>query len=1099
MVNNVLQDIWDGSVLFQSSMHKLHRARFLTNEDIISSSYGRRGPGVRYRYQDASLFKLSRLRVPRYRHIINLASFCVLLTLYVSVLHVRSAYFSAVECMFWLWGFGFVIDEIVAFNDAGFTLYVMSLWNIFDSIILLLIVSFTVLRVLCFWFRQNGQHDKYLFCTRTAYDLLAAGAIFLFPRLFSFLDNYQNFSRMFISARRMIIDLITAMIVISLCSSGFWVAFTMAFARDVFTADQVAYDLLKIFFGFSPAVWNSWEYYSVIGRVVLLLFLFMCNFLVITILVAVLTNSFAEVTQNAHEEHRYQFAVNTITMIKSESSSLFAYAVPLNLIEWVIRPLNYVLPLRDFLILNRTIIKVTHLPILLSIFTYEKMYVKLAANKEKKKKEAIKERHKNVQHRQQELQKQQAQYEIQQEERKKQKIRKNQGPPMKGHTKTASSSSSNLKSSKGKKGTKKALLGGNGEVSTSNLLVLNAQMDALDQSGEPIVSNQDLLDEVFQRPYEGSVRASFSYANSHIHPSGENRPTTGYGSMGSTNMTAKPTSPSVRVASRTQAPSVVAGDEDFRLRRTRSRQRQDSIWSQSRYFNPNLTPSNRNASGQYIHNSDPEEFGKHVDDGMMNDGADDEADSEPDATDVPDDFSLYGAGGGRVRPEKQKSSGTRSNSGIKYFSQFRRDGSPVQLPAPVVRKYSGFQSHAKLEPISSYEDEKEIFFPRTGGRKTPKESKLFTGEINSTNDSITPSVGQLPVVNATGTVRRPPKRIMSREQVASPNSFKTSKISATEGDAESESESDMSCDDVKLTIPNYLKRSRLMSTTSSTIPGAGGGSGMGTGMALSPTVSTTSAFEKYLIQGSHLKPMGRGRLRNIMIDDDDGYTIKGKGKSSNRDDDDDDDEDDEDEEEEDEEEEEEKDSLDPSDMAEEIQSMTRMVIGRMDELESSVKKIEHLLTALAIQGGGGSTAEEADNDSLGTTKTGSRKSAAFAQKSAVSTPTSNPTPPLASTSASAPAPTQMLTSTQIPAVTVSAVLSLADKSKVDDSDVITRSSSSTKVNLRPTQDPDRRKLQGRGLPAVLKKGGNPGVMRVPTEADFYQSEDEYEDILGSEE
>lgn len=1040
MVNRVLQDIWDGSILFQSSMHKLHRTRNLTSEALISSSYGRRGPGVRYRYQDASIFKLSRLRVPRYRHIINLASFVVLLILYVSVLHTRSKVFSTVECVFWLWGLGFVLDEIVAFNDAGFTLYVMSLWNMFDLIILLLIVSYVILRLFCFWFRENGYYDYYLFCTRTAYDLLAAGAIFLFPRLFSLLDNYQNFSSMIISARRMIIDLLIAMIVICACSSGFWVAFTLAFARDVFTADQVAYDLLRIFFGFSPVVWNSWEYYSFIGRGVLLLFMFVCNFLIVTILVAVLSNSFAHVTENAHEEHRYLFAVNTITMIKSESSTLFAYAAPLNLLEWVIRPLDYFVSFRDFLIINRTIIKITHLPILLSIFVYEKTYVRLAVNRENKMNEALTERRKVVEQRHQQLQQQQEQYDAQEAERKKQKTRKNHGPPTtssssaatKGSTKPIAGAiaSPGSKPSKTKKAVRKALIGGTGEnhkVSTSNLLTLNAQMNTMSEhAGEPKVLNKDLLDEVFQRPYEGSIRGrpSFSMANfeNPFYPTAVAKPTgdrlgvPGYGSMGSTNGDPQ-TQRLRRTTSRARVSSVATGDEDFRLRRARSQQRKDSMLSQARYFY-NSTNNNRNTDHLTQNYSDPEESMRRFEENMKRWGLnealedDDDADSEPDATDICDDSS--------VNNYNHSTGNQNSNQGINYFSRYRSDGSPVHIPVvdPVAtpagntfrsaRKYSSFSGQPKLDPISSYDDDSSGVRKLAAGdskaaamSNRSRASRFNRGVSGKSSSSLRLRKDS---DSGTGTVtrrRRSSKRTrrdpdnnghhsgssqLQNRFVASPDSIKpTSDANEESPSSGSEKEetgitknTNKNNPTSALTVPARVQqRSRGFSDASYMIPLSGNdGSGalkpdkgdIQNMMSLSPAVSTTTAFEKYLIQSAKqakgLKKHGLGSSSSknkasataLMLDqvdddyegddgdadeddedDDEDDAIMGSGSNTSND---------------------EKDLSDNSlsdSVAEEIQSMTRMVLGRMDELESSVKKIEHLLTELAIRGEGGDT------------------------------------------------------------------------------------------------------------------------------------------------
>ncbi len=93
--------------------------------------------------------------------------------------------------------------------------------------------------------------------------------------------------------------------------------------------------------------------------------------LIVTILVTVLTNSFMAVVKNAEEEHQFLFAVNTISMVKSDA--LFSYVPPTNIVGWLLIPMKYVMPFKTFLRMNRLIIKLSHIPILFSIFLYERV------------------------------------------------------------------------------------------------------------------------------------------------------------------------------------------------------------------------------------------------------------------------------------------------------------------------------------------------------------------------------------------------------------------------------------------------------------------------------------------------------------------------------------------------------------------------------------------------------------------------------------------------------------------------------------------------------------------------------------------------------
>ena len=406
-----LESIWAGNIVFHSEADNLHRkpssgeepfnrhrgSRYGTIEehsptalpaDSVLSRKAREtrtnkrpsleAPSARrsvtlYNPRDASLFKLSRLRVPRYRQVLSTASFAVMLALFVTVLMERSVHITPLEVVFWLWSAGYMLDEVVGFTEQGFGLYILSFWNAFDLGILLLFVMYYCLRLYGLALAdENKKHIAYM-----AYDVLAATAILLFPRLFSILDHYRYFSQLLIAFRMMAQDLLAILALIVISCSGFFVAFTLSFADEDTDGSGVAYELFQILMGFTPAAWEKWSGYNMLGKAIMTVFLIICHFLIVTILITVLTNSFMAIVQNANEEHQFLFAVNTISMVKSDA--LFSYIAPTNVFGWVMSPLRYVMPFRQYVKLNRTIIKVTHFPILFVIFSYERMFVSRSA------------------------------------------------------------------------------------------------------------------------------------------------------------------------------------------------------------------------------------------------------------------------------------------------------------------------------------------------------------------------------------------------------------------------------------------------------------------------------------------------------------------------------------------------------------------------------------------------------------------------------------------------------------------------------------------------------------------------------------------------
>ncbi len=274
LVVQQLEAIWSGAITFYSASDSLHR-RTTTAEPLLSAGSRRPSdvrtpllagqpgkedqarnqgfhPGRRtamlYDPRNASLFKLSRLRVPCYRHFLSTCSLAVLVVLFLAVLVRRSKLITPLELVFWFWSAGFMLDELVGFTEQGFSLYIMSFWNIFDLGILLLLIVYYFMRVYgVFLIDANNWNEM-------AYDVLAANAILLLPRIFSVLDHHPYFSQLLIAFRLMAVDLAAIFILVLISCSGFFVFFTLS--RNSHDAGDIAYKIFQILMGFSPAAWE---------------------------------------------------------------------------------------------------------------------------------------------------------------------------------------------------------------------------------------------------------------------------------------------------------------------------------------------------------------------------------------------------------------------------------------------------------------------------------------------------------------------------------------------------------------------------------------------------------------------------------------------------------------------------------------------------------------------------------------------------------------------------------------------------------------------------------------------------------------------------
>lgn len=268
LVVQQLEAIWAGTIVFHSAADNLHRKpqrnsvlygrRYGTLEEpsprtlpvdaavsrkasahSLSPAVTARRSVTLYDPREASLFKLSRLRVPRYRQLFSTLSFAVMLGLFLAVLVEKSLEITPLEIIFWIWSAGYMLDEVVGFSEQGFGLYIMSVWNAFDLGILMLFFAYYVLRLYGILMPDVRKHHV----ANMAYDVLASTAVLLFPRAFSVLDHYKYFSQLLIAFRMMAQDLVAVLILILISCSGFFVAFTLSFSDVKTDSNAIAYAL----------------------------------------------------------------------------------------------------------------------------------------------------------------------------------------------------------------------------------------------------------------------------------------------------------------------------------------------------------------------------------------------------------------------------------------------------------------------------------------------------------------------------------------------------------------------------------------------------------------------------------------------------------------------------------------------------------------------------------------------------------------------------------------------------------------------------------------------------------------------------------------
>lgn len=244
---------------------------------------------------------------------------------------------------FWMLALSFNFDNLLKLMHIEFKFLKKILWTFFDLLIVILIdISFGMRLLLGF---DMISHSTY-------YSVFSLISILLFPRMLSVFNNYEFFNMLIVSFKKMSFNMIAMVFLFASLIFGFFLCF-ISLTIDLSTS-EVAFTMLQLFFGFTPAVWDHWNNYNVLGRGIQISYLFLIQFIVATILAIVLSNVFVKVSETNKEEFEYLKTTNLIIYMKwgnlhwSSGTSRFG----------VIAAFNYIVNIFKF-------------PIILVIYFYE--------------------------------------------------------------------------------------------------------------------------------------------------------------------------------------------------------------------------------------------------------------------------------------------------------------------------------------------------------------------------------------------------------------------------------------------------------------------------------------------------------------------------------------------------------------------------------------------------------------------------------------------------------------------------------------------------------------------------------------------------------
>lgn len=350
----IIQDIHAGYVVYSAEAHR----------SVLADNYKPKPIEV-YDFHSAPFLNHYRLRVPKYNSILEFVNFTVLLVIYVLCLAAKDVNRMSVwEEIFIVFAAAFVLDEYSASIEYGWNVYMANIWNVFDA-------CFIAVFLLYFGLRTKGlvQHDAH--ASELAFDILACGACILFPRLVFFAVRNNV---VILSLRAMIADFGFFMGIAVICFSG--LLFTLwTLASDTWTLRSIAWLMVQIWFGNTYLSFaQASSFHPFFGPILMTCFAALSNTLLLTILISILSNTFARIDKNSTQEYLFQFTINTIEGVKSDA--LFSYQVPFNLIAFIVlKPASFILSPRSLHSLNVFLIKLTSFPILLLIHFYERFTI----------------------------------------------------------------------------------------------------------------------------------------------------------------------------------------------------------------------------------------------------------------------------------------------------------------------------------------------------------------------------------------------------------------------------------------------------------------------------------------------------------------------------------------------------------------------------------------------------------------------------------------------------------------------------------------------------------------------------------------------------
>ncbi|KAF2157558.1 receptor-activated Ca2+-permeable cation channel [Myriangium duriaei CBS 260.36] len=343
--------------------------------DLVPDRYKHRGISL-YDPRRAPYLNQYRLIVPRTRNIIETTQFIILFVLYILTMTSKAhtigpshLNFTAQELLFAIYGMGWCLDEFASVLEHGWSVHTQNLWAFLD-------LTFVAIYSAYFGLRMHGLSTNSGIQGKQALDVLSLAAPVLLPRLAFCL---MSESMLFIALRAMMADFLFLTVLTVWCFGGFLLAMRwLSESQEGYESHKpvdIAKWMIYLWFGLDgTGIQTSPEFHPFLGPLLMTTFTFLGNSLFLTILVAMLSDTYSKLAASATAEVQFRRAVLTFEGVKADA--LFSYPPPFNVaFLFVLLPLKMITTPRWFHKINVLFVRTLNAPVLFLISLYERRFL----------------------------------------------------------------------------------------------------------------------------------------------------------------------------------------------------------------------------------------------------------------------------------------------------------------------------------------------------------------------------------------------------------------------------------------------------------------------------------------------------------------------------------------------------------------------------------------------------------------------------------------------------------------------------------------------------------------------------------------------------